>query len=54
MKKLFTHSERTVCDCLLEHTGNIGDDTTWKEAWLSVASKHRVSEYGELEEIESN
>ena len=53
-KKLLTNSERTVCECVFEHTGNISDDTTWKEAWLCVTSKHRLSEFGELEEVTSN
>ena len=53
-KKLLTHSERTMCECVVEHIGNIGDDTTWKAAWLCMASEHRISEFGELREVLSN
>ena len=50
-KKLLTPSERTMCECVVEQTGNIGDETTWKEALLYVASEHRILEYVELEEV---
>ena len=53
-KKLLTHSERTMCECVVEHTGNIGDDSLWKAAWLCMASEHRISEFGELQEVLSN
>ena len=49
--KLLTHSERTMGECVLEDTRYIGDETTWKKAWLCIASKHRVSELGELEKV---
>ena len=31
-KKLLTHSERTECECVVEHTGNNSDDERRKEA----------------------
>ena len=40
--KLLTHSERTVCECVVEHRGNHGDDKMSKEAWLRIASEHRL------------
>ena len=39
-----THSERTVCECIIEHRGNNSDNTEGKEAWLCFASEHRLSE----------
>ena len=41
-------SERTACECVVDHRGNNGDDTTREEAWLRIASEHRVSECEEL------
>ena len=43
-----------MCECVVDYTGNIGDNTTWKDAWLGIASKHRVSEFEEFEEVQSN
>ena len=28
-----------MCECVLENKGNIGDETNWKEAWLSNTSE---------------
>ena len=50
-KKHLTHSEQTMCECVVEHTGNISDDITWKDAWLCVASEHKILEYGKLEKV---
>ena len=46
-----THSERTVCECIIEHRGNNSDNTEGKEAWLCFASEHRLSECGKLEKV---
>ena len=51
-KKLLTHSERTLCECVVKHTSNIGDDTRWNDTWLCNTSKHRISEFGEHEVTE--
>ena len=51
MKKLLSHSERTVCECVVEHRSNHSDNTEGKETWLRIASEHRLSEYGELGKI---
>ena len=44
-----SHSERTVCECVVEHRSNHSDNTEGKETWLRIASEHRLSECGELE-----
>ena len=49
--KLLTHSERTVCECVVEHRSNNSDNTEEKETWLCFASEHRLSECGELEKV---
>ena len=48
---ILTHSERTVCECVIEHRSNNSDNTEGKETWLRFASEHRLSECGELEEV---
>ena len=50
-KKLLTPSERTMCECVIEHRSNNSDNTEGKETWLRFASEHRLSECGELEKV---
>ena len=50
-QKLLTHSEPTVCKCVVEHRSNNSDNTEGKETWLRIASEHRPSECGELEKV---
>ena len=42
-----------MCDCVVEHRGNNGDDTTRQETWLRLASENRVFECGERQEIQN-
>ena len=50
-KKLLTHAERTVCECVIEHRSNNSDNTEGTETWQCFASEHRLSECGELEKV---
>ena len=43
-----THS---VCECVVEHRSNHSDHTEGKVTWLRIASEHRLSERGELEQV---
>ena len=45
------YSERTMCECVVKHTGNMSDDTKWTKAWICVVSEQRMSECGELEKV---
>ena len=50
-RRFLTHSERTVCECAIEHRSKYSDNTEEKETWLGFASEHRLSECGELEKV---
>ena len=34
--------KRTVCQCVIEHTGHHGFNPAWKEAWLRFADEDRL------------
>ena len=38
-----------MCECVVENRRNLSDNTEREEAWLRIASEHRLSECGDLE-----
>ena len=39
---LIVCQKRTVCQCVIEHTGHHGFNPAWKEAWLRFADEDRL------------
>ena len=48
--ELLGNSKRTVCQCVIEHTGHHDFNPAWKETWLSFANEDRLSRDTKLEE----
>ena len=40
--ELLGNAKRTVCQCVIEHTGHHGFIPAWKEAWLRFADEDRL------------
>ena len=40
--ELLGNSKRTVCQCVIEHTGHHGFNPAWEEAWLRFADEDRL------------
>ena len=40
--ELLGNAKRTVCQCVVEHTGHHGFNPAWKEAWLRIADEDRL------------
>ena len=48
--RLLGNAKRTVCQCVIEHTGHHGFNPAWKKAWLRFADEDRLSRDTKLEE----
>ena len=40
--ELLGNAKRSVCQCVIEHTGHHGFNPAWKEAWLGFADEDRL------------